>query len=202
MAISHIIVFSREYDNAYVPRNTATIKYFHEAQNHGTSGGAGGSSRGGAGGASSGTPLHHRGSGDKASNQILIKSHLNHVPKDLREPPLLHMSQTHVAELVRNRRPTYLRGVACIASANFCVLGLRTWPEYARLLRYDRPRRSAPGAGIVVLCHNVGAAQRGGRCRWARPRGGDCDGVLATHADPVPTLLYIQPFGELFSNGP
>ena len=33
-------------------------------------------------------------------------------------------------------------------------------------------------------------------------RGGDCDGVLATHADPVPTLLYIQPFGELFSNGP
>ena len=50
MVIAHIIVFSREYDNAYVPRNTATIKYFHEAQNHGTTRGAGGSSRGGGGG--------------------------------------------------------------------------------------------------------------------------------------------------------
>ena len=72
------------------------------------------------------TPLHHHRSGDKTSNQISSKSNPISFPtgkSNVREPPLLHMSQTHVAEL---RNQTHLKTLPPAAGAPTAATSVST----------------------------------------------------------------------------
>ena len=116
------------------------------------------------------TPLHHRRSGDKAFNQISSKSNPISSPvgkSGAREPPLLHMSQTHVAEL---RNQTHLKTLKHKGSAVDCVYpALRrtdstdTYPTESSPphKRYPTPQPSRSPTNTNQNTHSPHHARRG-----------------------------------------